>query len=123
MPSTMNLWLAIQIGIILFFIFVPIAVILFFIWLKRLFDENRDLQRKELEVWSGENTRFGVCPVCNEQIRSGFQFCPVCHKKLANRCKSCRRFLEIRWTKCPYCGEDHGYHEETEPQQQSLLKE
>jgi len=122
MPGAMDLWLAIQIGIILFFIFVPISVILFFLWLKRLIDENRELQRKELEVWSGENTRFGACPACGEQIRSGFQFCPVCHKKLANRCKECRRFLEIKWTKCPYCGTDHGYHEESKPQQQSLLE-
>ena len=110
----MDYWALIQIAIIVFFLAVPLGLLGVFIWLKRVFDENRELQRKELAMMAGDDTRFGDCPACNEPIRSGFQYCPVCRKKLANRCRSCRRFLDLRWTMCPYCGEDYGYTESKE---------
>lgn len=103
----MDFWLFIQIALVAFFVLVPVTVLAFLLWIKRVIDENRDLAKKELEMWSDEEGAFGRCDVCTEPIRKGFQFCPVCHKKLGNRCPSCHRFLQIKWTKCPYCGDDY----------------
>lgn len=88
----MDLWLLVQIGIVIFFTLVPIAVVMFLLWIKRVVDENRELAKKELELWSGDTDEYGRCEACSEPIRKGFLYCPVCHKKLGNKCPGCHRF-------------------------------
>lgn len=107
----MDLWILIQIGIFAILIIVPIGMIVIILWIKRIIDENRELAQREIELWSNDSSEYGTCEACKEPIRRGFLFCPVCHKKLGNKCPTCDRFLHIKWTKCPYCGEAYGVEE------------
>ncbi len=45
-----------------------------------------------------------VCPECHQKIQQDFIYCPNCYTRLKRQCEQCRHILNLRWTKCPYCG-------------------
>lgn len=45
-----------------------------------------------------------ACPECQQKIQPDFLYCPNCYTRLKRQCEQCRRVLNLRWTKCPYCG-------------------
>ncbi len=45
-----------------------------------------------------------ACPECHQKIQSDFLYCPNCYSRLKRQCENCRKILNLRWTKCPYCG-------------------
>lgn len=104
----MDIFKIIQIIGVIILIGVPVGTIWFVLWVKQLIDEGRKIAKLELEIMAKQGSVYGNCSACGEQIQKGFQFCPTCHKKLANRCRQCRRFLDVSWTMCPFCGEDYG---------------
>src|SRR5512141_2002356 len=45
-----------------------------------------------------------ACPECHQKIQPDFIVCPNCYSRLKRQCDNCHRILNLRWTKCPYCG-------------------
>ena len=44
------------------------------------------------------------CPFCGGPVESEMLLCPHCWETIKVVCESCKRFIQITWKKCPYCG-------------------
>lgn len=63
-------------------------------------EKAREFEEKLLE----NQSRSFLCPKCASLVREDFLFCADCGTQVKRECESCKRFLEIVWLQCPYCG-------------------
>jgi integrase/RNA polymerase subunit RPABC4/transcription elongation factor Spt4 len=46
------------------------------------------------------------CPFCGGFIENEMLLCPHCWEEIKIVCENCKRFIQINWKKCPFCGTD-----------------
>ena len=46
-----------------------------------------------------------LCPGCQHYVEDDFVLCPHCHAQLREPCAHCARMVDLRWARCPYCGD------------------
>jgi len=51
-----------------------------------------------------QNVQSEKCPFCGGGVESEMLLCPHCWETIKVICESCKRFIQITWKKCPYCG-------------------
>ncbi|MBU7017434.1 MAG: tyrosine-type recombinase/integrase [Theionarchaea archaeon] len=44
------------------------------------------------------------CPFCGGAVESEMLLCPHCWEEIKIVCDNCKRFVQVNWKKCPYCG-------------------
>jgi predicted RNA-binding Zn-ribbon protein involved in translation (DUF1610 family) len=44
------------------------------------------------------------CPFCGQPVENEMLLCPHCWEKIKIVCDNCKRFVQVNWMKCPYCG-------------------
>lgn len=44
------------------------------------------------------------CPFCGEAVEPDMLLCPQCWQEIKQVCENCKRFINIQWEKCAYCG-------------------
>lgn len=55
-----------------------------------------------------------VCRTCQHYVEDDFMLCPHCQTKLRDGCTACGRLIDLRWSICPYCGEEQARDVEAE---------
>lgn len=53
-----------------------------------------------------QNTLTEKCPFCGGPVENEMLLCPHCWEEIKIVCESCKRFIQVNWKKCPYCGTD-----------------
>jgi len=46
------------------------------------------------------------CPFCGGAVENEMLLCPHCWEEIKIVCDNCKRFVQVNWKKCPYCGTD-----------------
>jgi integrase len=46
------------------------------------------------------------CPFCHGPVENEMLLCPHCWEEIKIVCDNCKRFVQVNWKKCPYCGID-----------------
>lgn len=46
------------------------------------------------------------CPFCGGVVEPDMLICPHCWQEIQRVCENCKRFINIKWKKCVYCGAD-----------------
>jgi hypothetical protein len=46
------------------------------------------------------------CPYCGGEVEPDMLLCPHCWQEIKQICENCKRFINIKWKKCVYCGTD-----------------
>jgi integrase/RNA polymerase subunit RPABC4/transcription elongation factor Spt4 len=46
------------------------------------------------------------CPFCGGVVEPDMLFCPHCWQEIQSVCENCKRFINVKWKKCVYCGAD-----------------
>ena len=47
------------------------------------------------------------CPFCGQPVENEMLLCPHCWKEIKIVCDNCKRFVQVNWKKCPYCGTEN----------------
>ena len=62
-----------------------------------------------LFVYQGDNSNGrtynagGKCPNCGSSVESRFNVCPICKETLRTNCPNCGEKVSVTWDYCPYC--------------------
>jgi len=55
-----------------------------------------------------QSTLTEKCPFCGGSVENEMLLCPHCWEEIKVVCDNCKRFVQVNWKKCPYCGTDTG---------------
>ncbi len=53
-----------------------------------------------------QSTLTEKCPFCGGPVENEMLLCPHCWEEIKIVCDNCKRFVQVNWKKCPYCGTD-----------------